>query len=1044
MSDWNLGRIFRVAVSAVVSYYTNDWRYFLAQVAREGGNAEAGRKNRRALERYNSSLQNRLEMVDLQPGAARTLVLGRVRYVEGVRRRWTSGDLQERLTMIVSFAGHEIDGFEEWYLDDSLVTIDAAGYVTSAPYASTVLEPVAATGTLDGSGNGSVNLPGYYSGGVAPYAVWSTGSGDSLTQGTAAVSMAGTVATISGGQAGANFSVGYEKQVTTSHVRIRPFSGADGQNIGAAIAAEYPGKITATDRFAGIACAVVDVWYSPDVFPQGRPNVTAVFRGAKCLDPRTGLVAWTQNPALQALHYATWAHGWKLQPGDYMAADAAAAATVCDVSTAFTLRDAAGVASTVTLPRYRCDIAIGSDVDHEQAMSSIMQTMAGRSAWAGGVWRMRAGVMGAPVATITQAWLVNETRGGRPDDAPVISVVQSIPRVQRINRVSGSCVDPAQRYQVLPFPAVQDAVRIARDGERLVEVELAGVSHIAHAQHLSSIAIRQAHAGLQVELLCGLDAEDLELLDVVALDMPRYGFSGKTFEVVGWKWAQVGAYKVQLSEITAALFEPLAELTGRDPAPDSDLRAPWDVPALGAIVVESGTAQLTDGSTITRTSIAWAAVEAASVRSGGQVEVQYAQVGPSDPQWATWAEPGDSTRATIPGLLAGRHYIFRARAVQSMPLVRGAWSPAVVHKIAEPPAVTLPGLGLNTYRVVAAGLTAVNAGNVPASTGLYQNGVKAYDASRSYRVAAIRRSDGLLTFEGAFDVYGDPAASEAMATALNSLGPTHIVIVWTHDEPKNGRVGNGLDLAMYRCGASRAVYGSPRFAGGAAYVLVGIAGCGEGNGAEAYQGSIDNDPYAWCDLSFGVVGGLLTGVSGTYTPRSLADYLYVGDLDATKGATFGVNVNGLAQSSNIAPGAATSVFVDADAAVSVDGVTGSPYGSITIVNALVFTPDASGDALVTVSGGGFHIAGALAPGSPDKAYATCRCAFHVNGVRSGPARHLDTYTAVGERRDFAVSASRRFAVTAGVQYTVEFSAQKFEPLSTLEVSTEMRVEVVKR
>jgi hypothetical protein len=91
-------------------------------------------------------------------------------------------------------------------------------------------------------------------------------------------------------------------------------------------------------------------------------------------------------------------------------------------------------------------------------------------------------------------------------------------------------------------------------------------------------------------------------------------------------------------------------------------------------------------------------------------------------------------------------------------------------------------------------------------------------------------------------------------------------------------------------------------------VLVGIAGCGEGNGAEAYQGAVDNDPYAWCDLSFGVVGGVLTGVSGTYTPRSLLDYGYTGDLDATRGAVWSEVTGVSVTTSQLAAGAATEVL----------------------------------------------------------------------------------------------------------------------------------------
>lgn len=684
-------------VSAVGSYFGQGWAVAVGQgmIARDNY-LEQKKAKRRALQDYNNSLQDRLEMLDLQPNYPRTLVLGRVRYVEGVRRRWTSGANEEKLTMIVSFAGHEIDAFEQWYLDDKPVTLDANGYVQEAPYyRGDHAEPTTSIDNILISELGEavaiLSPPPAATSNIV--CAWVLGTGDEATRGTATVAV-GTVgpdpaAYISGAPPGAIASVVYSSTSQLGqYVRIRPYLGAAGQNVGAALAAEYPGKITSADKFAGIALAVVDVYYSPDVFPQGRPNITAVMRGAKCYDPRTTLTVWTENPALHALHYATWAHGWALQAADYRAADIVAAADVCDVSTVFTLRASGGGTSTATLPRYRSGITIAANADHAETMDAIMVAMAGQHGWAGGVWRMRAGTMATPVASITQDWLMVATSAGQRSDDPVITAVQTVPRVRRVNRVAGSCVDPAQRYQLLPFPAVEDAVLIAAEGERQADVELQAVNHIAHAQHLASIAIRQAQAGLRLELLCGEQAATLELLDVVQVTMPRYGFTAKTFEVVGWTWSQAAAYKVQLAEITADIFTPLAELTGRDPAPDSDIRAPWDVEAITGVAVTSGTAALTDGSIITRTRVDWTPATGASVRTGGQIEVQYAEANAlPDGDWPSWLEAGDAAYATLPGLMAGRVYVFRVRAVQTLPLVRGAWSTVVMHQVADVPVV---------------------------------------------------------------------------------------------------------------------------------------------------------------------------------------------------------------------------------------------------------------------------------------------------------------------------------------------------------------------
>jgi hypothetical protein len=1140
-----MSKIVVTAIELVVSAYS-PWSAFAIAAANTAyQSVQARRRRRDQVAAYNASLVDRLEMADITPEAARTIVMGRVRYVEGIRRRWESGTNSEKLTMIVSFSGHEIDGFEQWFLNDLPVTLDGSGWVQAtsvgtgagytttatgfavgttsiplitgsgtiaagdlvqfsgdssyykvttgisapgtivlaapglqkaipasataltlvrAPYASTVRSPYSDAGTLDGSGNATLTLSHTPSTSSTPTVTWTTGSGDTTNQGSASVSVTGTTATITGGAAGAAFTCNYLADVTTSYVRIRPYLGTSTQSVGTDHAAEYPGKLKTTDHFKGIACALVDCIYNPDVFPSGRPTITAVFRGAKVYDPRldstvsggsgtqrvTDSTTWTfsENPALHAYHYARHANGWAVPNADIRVSDAMAAATVCDISTVYTLTATGGGTTTVTLPQFRCGITIVTGGDQRGAMDSIVETMAGRWAWSGGAMRMRAGVMAASAFTLDQTWIAQLMGSGA--SGPVVKGANGITRDQRYNRVTGTCIDPDQRYQALPFPAVEDATLIAAKGERQTSVSYAGVNHIAHAQHLATVEIREAQAGLRLEMTCNLYALLVELFDVGTINLSRFGMTGKTAEVVGWKWHPQMGITLQMAEITAALFDTSATLNGRDPAPDSTLRLPTSVEAISGVSVSSGTTATLDGAILTRTVVSWTAAVTDYVRQGGRIEVQYTLAAAALPtgDWPSVTEAGSATQTTITGLLAGRFYLFRVRALQPTPsLVRGGWCDPVIAQIAAVPTtaatalananaaladlaniasdnilsagekprvitdysvltseqsgidaqataygittektaydsaisalttylgtltsptawnstagdttivgttfrstfeavysarqtllnaiaalsrnaaitigsngtlsgagggqVTLPGMGQHSYRVVSTGssCTAI----APSTSGLYRDGTIQEGYTRSYNVAVISRATGLITGFQQFDVYGVGTGgvggtAATMAAYLNSLDTTVIVVVYSFDEPQNNRLTSGLDTAMYRCGASRAVFGSPQFHFRSAYTLIGIPGCGESNGAEFYQGSIDSDPDAWCDASFTVLNGGITGVSTTYKPRTLLDYGYSGSLTATDGATFGVNISGTAASTDIAVGAVT-------------------------------------------------------------------------------------------------------------------------------------------
>ena len=214
--------------------------------------------------------------------------------------------------------------------------------------------------------------------------------------------------------------------------------------------------------------------------------------------------------------------------------------------------------------------------------------------------------------------------------------------------------------------------------------------------------------------------------------------------------------------------------------------------------------------------------------------------------------------------------------------------------------VTLPGVGLNSFRVVAWGNSATTQ---PVAGGFYNadTGALVYGGVAMYRVVKINRSTGVTTLVGSWNTLAGAPNPANMAAALNAIGNDHIVVVFSYDEPQGNRLTGNLDTAMYRCGASRAVFGSPTFQYRSAYILIGIPGCGEGGGTEAYAGSISADPNAWCDISFAVRNGNIiagpgktpTDIVGGFNPISstnIANYMsslaigngYIANLDAGK------------------------------------------------------------------------------------------------------------------------------------------------------------------
>ena len=130
---------------------------------------------------------------------------------------------------------------------------------------------------------------------------------------------------------------------------------------------------------------------------------------------------------------------------------------------------------------------------------------------------------------------------------------------------------------------------------------------------------------------------------------------------------------------------------------------------------------------------------------------------------------------------------------------------------------------------------------------------------RSYNVVTITRATGATTVYPIYDVFGSATNATALATFLNSLDSSVIVIVIGWDEPQQN-VNAALITAMKRCGAS-SIYPTFLFRR-SSYILVGIPGIGEDNGLERYNGTIPDDPNAWNDLRISYANGDYTYISG--------------------------------------------------------------------------------------------------------------------------------------------------------------------------------------
>lgn len=167
------------------------------------------------------------------------------------------------------------------------------------------------------------------------------------------------------------------------------------------------------------------------------------------------------------------------------------------------------------------------------------------------------------------------------------------------------------------------------------------------------------------------------------------------------------------------------------------------------------------------------------------------------------------------------------------------------------------------YRVQAKGLSAP----LGESSFRAEDGTLISGSARSYNLVVLNGSTGAVVSTQFYDVFGNGeiAAGRNAATLaadLNALGPDRVVVVYTFDEPSTNRLTGGLPDALYRCGASPAVFGGDAFRFRSAYILVGIPGIGPGQGVEKYVGAVDDAPNAWIDYQLQLVNGRPVALGG--------------------------------------------------------------------------------------------------------------------------------------------------------------------------------------
>ncbi|MBK5203871.1 MAG: hypothetical protein JJD98_00230 [Polaromonas sp.] len=662
------------AVATVVVYAA----LIVGSLAYSSSQERKGKK--KAKDEFNAAQVDRLVNVS-SAVSPRELVMGRVRKGGTIIFKGSTGAYQKDFYLVVALAAHEIDAVENYYLNDTLVTLDAEGDVEQAPYVVTSTN----TATASTGGGTTVALPANYVPGSVTATQWNwwilyEGQDVAWREGPIGVSVSGLTATT----AYANATVTYQVRGVTSNVRITTHLGQAGQTADASLVAAFPAHWSANDTLQGVAYLVARFTYSENSFPSGLPNITARIRGAKLYDPRTGLTAWSENPALMMRHVYSHPKFGKVAPSAAEDARIVVAANACDTSTVWswgTFGDTSAL--------YKASLVLPYGAPARSGLDDLAQAMGGSWAHMGGELFVKAGVYTAPVLTLTDNDLAVVQRNGAQESQRPIAISVHRERAQKYNTVKVKIWDQAQDYKQVSLTPLVGAALLARDGVELAqEVTFPAIGYAPQALHVAGVMMRDARDPLTVDLPVKLTMYRLEIFDTIAVTLSRYGWSAKTFMVLGRAWNADGSLQLTMKETTAAITQMDAGFAAQGFALNTNLPDPWDVQSVGTLTISSGTSELAmqlDGTVTSRIRISWAQSTDISVLQAGQIEVQY-RLASSSGAWASLIVPGDETQGVTADVTDGGIYVIRARAKTKLAV--SDWNLQVIHQVlgkTEPP-----------------------------------------------------------------------------------------------------------------------------------------------------------------------------------------------------------------------------------------------------------------------------------------------------------------------------------------------------------------------
>lgn len=204
--------------------------------------------------------------------------------------------------------------------------------------------------------------------------------------------------------------------------------------------------------------------------------------------------------------------------------------------------------------RYECHGILDTGQTPAKILTQMTSSCIGLVYYSGGKWSIKVGEYYTPTVTLDE-----------DDLAGPITLGTRNSRRDSFNAVKGIFSDPNENYQPTDFPSITSTVFETEDnGERIFrDIELAFTTSPSMAQRIAKIVLFRNREQMTLTVPVKLTGFNVEVGDTIQITNSRFGFSSKTFEVANWHFESgsngILIIQLVLKEISSAVYDWSAE-----------------------------------------------------------------------------------------------------------------------------------------------------------------------------------------------------------------------------------------------------------------------------------------------------------------------------------------------------------------------------------------------------------------------------------------------------------------------------------------------------